>query len=89
MSTVSGPEGAATAKRNKQLNTNKMTQKILIYRDKSGIATFIKDVQQTCEDCNALINLFNSFQPWTSITELSQFEELAADPGKYFDDTIL
>lgn len=66
-----------------------MTQKILIYRDKSGIATFIKDVQQTCEDCNALINLFNSFQPWTSITELSQFEELAADPGKYFDDTIL
>lgn len=65
-----------------------MIKKILISTENNAQRQFVADVQATCEAANSLINLFNTFQPWTTISTIEQFEELVSNPQKYFDNTI-
>lgn len=63
--------------------------KILIYTDTHKRATFEKAVIEVIEGCNELIEVFQTFQPFTRVTNWQDFEKLVIDPEGTFDNVII
>ena len=66
-----------------------MKDKIFIYSEAGKKQQFIKDVTDTLNQANDLIQKFNSFQDFRRIETLADFEKLYSDPLAMFDKTIL
>jgi hypothetical protein len=66
-----------------------MKSKVLIYEDRNSATNFEKSVIDTMDQCNQLIELYESFQDFQKITTHSQWIELVTDPGAYYDLTII
>jgi len=62
---------------------------ILIYTDHNRISEFRKDVSDTADRSNELIDLFENLQTWKKIQSVDDFIELAVDPKTTFDDVII
>ena len=66
-----------------------MKSKVLIYEDRNSATNFEKSVIDTMNQCNQLIELYESFQDFQKIITHSQWIELVTDPGAYYDTTII
>jgi hypothetical protein len=66
-----------------------MKNRILIYSDSGKRNDFIRSVNDIMLSSNKLIQAYNSYQDFTIINTLQDFEELFSDPLGMFDKTIL
>lgn len=60
-----------------------------IFTDRHRAADFRTAIAETCEQCNELIRLFNTFQPFEQIKSEAEFTRLCTDPQSYFDDILI
>jgi hypothetical protein len=66
-----------------------MENRILCYSDSGKRNDFIKSVNEMMQSANKLIQTYNSYQDFTKVTTLEDFETLHADPLGVFDKTII
>jgi hypothetical protein len=66
-----------------------MKNRILIYEDRKSANLFEQSCIDTMNECNSLIELFENFQPWQTITTHADWLELVTSPQTYFDTVLL
>jgi len=64
-------------------------KEVLIFNDKNGAKQFENDVIKTMSKCNSLIEIFEAFQPWQKITDITEWIDLVSSPGDQFDKALL
>jgi len=66
-------------------------EKILIYVEEQKKRDFNKSIDECCDECNSLIQVFDTFVTFDNekIRSIEAFESLCQDPKSYFDGCVL
>ncbi len=62
---------------------------IKVYEDKKKAVDFDASIDNCIDRCNQLIDIWHEFQPFKRITTVEDFEAVAEDPAKAFDQLLI